>query len=88
MRAAGTSSSSSRRRSWTGARSQTSRRWYVTEPAEAVASADQLQWADIDKQGREHVKERKIRVSFLPAHDTSTPQKEGVNGVVRMIPPW
>ncbi len=40
-------------------------------------------WPEIEKTSKDAIKERKIRVTFLPAHDSSsTPQHNVMNGHV------
>ncbi|MCJ1289752.1 phosphatidylinositol-binding protein scs2 [Xylographa carneopallida] len=37
-------------------------------------------WQNIEKTAKSSIQERKIRVTFLPSHDSSTPQHNNVNG--------
>lgn len=52
---------------------------YKTSPS----FADDFQWQNVEKAGRDAIEEKKIRVVFLPADGTATtPNHKQVNGLV------
>jgi hypothetical protein len=61
------------------------RLWYMEASSQTDSEGipNLSQWSDLEKTSKEAIKERKIKVTFLPAQG-STPQPADVNGVVSL----